>query len=945
MTSDRHERSSTRIARRIGPYELVGELGRGGMGAVFKAVHQPTGAVHAFKVLAPAGAQVTETAVARFRREAEALARISPHPALAAVHSSGVTPRGDPWMAMDLVEGESLAVRLRRTGALPTREAAALVVTLARAVEHVHGHGVLHRDIKPGNVVVDAEGRPHLVDFGLAYDPAEVALTATGQLVGTPAFMAPEQVAREQGGARLGPPTDVYGLGALLYTLIAGRPPFEGESDLNIVAAVMKEEPTAPSRAASADGLAPAFDEVCLRALRKDPSARPRSAAAFADELEAILASGASAPTARDGAPRRSSIGLVLVAVLIVAVATIAWAVGVGRPAPDPVIEGDPWGDAMARLAAGDLTALDRAEAAAAGDREREQLIETLRDLVAGDAVAVRTVRFDEEPWRGLRSAVGCLLVEAGRLDDLVRVAEHAPTITRDPLVIAALERFGAAFDGDEDDLAAALTLASGDEVDDGGLVGRLADLRFRMLSVWLDRRIADGANLDDLDEVPRGALTRALRRDDRRELELSAATRRRLFDRFRAAETPVPEQLSHAELLLACSTLSVDRHAETLDQLLGMLVSSAITGQQGLIAVEGSYLLLRARAFPMVLSNVRSHVIDRDRVASEVRAELELPAGARSATRIAALTFIGSERGVIGPGGGVDPDPIPIWPSIEAVLRLDATEPDGCLPGWVLATVTVLLWTPSGRKNDELEARADALLDELWGSEPGRSVWTRLLEEAYRRELREPVARRMPQTAFLLAAHGQGSYAQLDVLREGLVWAIERRELFLQGPVAVISGASSVVGRHRILFVQATARSAERRDAHRSEPCDECARITNLVALMDATERLGEEARVVEVFREWAHDRPERALERLDVLLDSTGGDEHLPVVVGLIHGARIMLDRDREDVARALLERTGEATSALLVRAELWDRLGETDRARADRAAYERLMTGGGR
>ncbi len=277
---------------RIGPYELLDELGRGGMGRVFRARHVQTAAIHAIKLVtaAPADAEAAGRRLARFRREVEVLARVGGHPGVVAIHSVGIAG-GQPWCAMELVEGETLHQRLRH-GRFPPADAVALVAEIARALDFVHGHGVVHRDLKPENILIGADGRPRVSDFGLAYDVFDDALTRSGALLGTPAFMPPEQVARDRRTDSLGAAADVYGLGALLYACLTARPPVEGEG-LALLNAVLTQVPDPPSD--HAPGVSSELDALCLRALEKCPADRPASALELASALEALRGSAASA--------------------------------------------------------------------------------------------------------------------------------------------------------------------------------------------------------------------------------------------------------------------------------------------------------------------------------------------------------------------------------------------------------------------------------------------------------------------------------------------------------------------------------------------------------------------------------------------------------------------------------------------------------------------------
>ncbi|MCO5166044.1 MAG: serine/threonine-protein kinase [Planctomycetes bacterium] len=277
-------------SRRLGRFVVLQELGRGGMGVVLRAFDPAAGRPVAIK-LVTAAAAVGPAAWARFEREATATARLQ-HPGIVKVHEVG-QDRGRPFLVMELVEGESLEALLAR-GPLPRRQAVALARDLALALAHAHERGVVHRDVKPGNVLVDRLGRPRLTDFGLArLGPSE--LTRTGELLGTPSYMAPEQAG--DSGRTHGPPTDVYGLGAVLYHLLVGRPPFDGGSLAALLKALLTDPPPPPRRLDPT--IDPSLERLVLRCLEKAPAARFPDGAALAAALEAWLAG--PAPAARRG--------------------------------------------------------------------------------------------------------------------------------------------------------------------------------------------------------------------------------------------------------------------------------------------------------------------------------------------------------------------------------------------------------------------------------------------------------------------------------------------------------------------------------------------------------------------------------------------------------------------------------------------------------------------
>jgi tRNA A-37 threonylcarbamoyl transferase component Bud32 len=262
----------------IAGYEILGELGRGGMSVVYKARQLRPDRVVALKCLLAGAHAVTERR-ARFLAEADAIARLQ-HPHIVQIYEVGQQD-GVPYLALEYLGGGSLATWLR--GRLPPSHlAAALVETLARAVQYAHEQGVIHRDLKPANVLLGLDGQAKVSDFGLAKHERP-DLTATGEVLGTPSYMAPEQAA-----GRGGPAADIYALGALLYELLTGRPPFRAATVLETLEQVRKQEPVPPARLQP--GLPRDLETIALKCLHKEPTRRYARAVDLAEDLRRFLA-------------------------------------------------------------------------------------------------------------------------------------------------------------------------------------------------------------------------------------------------------------------------------------------------------------------------------------------------------------------------------------------------------------------------------------------------------------------------------------------------------------------------------------------------------------------------------------------------------------------------------------------------------------------------------
>jgi serine/threonine protein kinase/predicted Zn-dependent protease len=323
----------------LGDYELLEEVGRGAQGVVFRARQKSLNRTVALKVIS-LGQWASKAHLKRFRREAEAAASLD-HPGIVPIYEVGERD-GSCYFSMKFVEGGQLDAVVRRE-AMPPRRAAELIAKVARTVHYAHEHGILHRDIKPGNILLDQKGEPHLTDFGLArLVETESTVTRTMEVLGTPSYMAPEQAMGNNAAIRS--VTDVYGLGAVLYQLLTGQPPFAGGTTYETIKLLLDTEPRQPRL------LNPKIDRdlstICLKCLEKDPKRRYSSALALAEDLEhwlkhePILARHTGIFTRGRKWVRRNPTSALLAASLVALAAAAGWIVWKSEFIRHPVTTG-----------------------------------------------------------------------------------------------------------------------------------------------------------------------------------------------------------------------------------------------------------------------------------------------------------------------------------------------------------------------------------------------------------------------------------------------------------------------------------------------------------------------------------------------------------------------------------------------------------------------------
>ncbi len=936
---------------RVGDYLVVDALGRGGMGAVYGVRHVRTGVAYALKVLTSSDRD--GRAFARFRREVEALARTDGHPAIVRIHATGADATGRPYYVMERIEGAPPAAPM------PAPEAARLIAALASAVEHLHACGIVHRDLKTANVLVDRDGSPRLLDLGIAYDAFAATLTATGDAVGTPAYMAPEQLGSGSGERRLGPPTDVYGLGAMLYELLTGRPPFLAASPVEMMAAVLRRAPERPR--SLAPETPPAIEAVCLRALAKDPAARYPTAAELARDLERFLA-GEPVAARGFGRPRRALVALATLAIVVAIVAAAVAATIRRDRASDAVFDAAARARAeeLARRAfAGELEALEEAAAlASAGalaDAEDARAIELLAALADGDGETLAAADLARPPFRNDERGAGLVrvLAAAGRGDALAALLARRPEAApRLAPTIAEVVVAGRAAVTDEvaDGVVAALegSARGRDPARREELRALVLRFRARRLVARVDERDAAGELLAIVRTT--GALP-----------ALDAAERTRIAEAGLAADPLVVEGLDPRLELAALATIEAPG-GELDERVRERLVSVLLQGETPFepaiseAALGAGVLLLRAGGLLVRPEMLGSFCPDEALVIRHI--EAERARGEPDPWALWLLTALRRGRAPIDLAAIEDrrgrqaARTLVVWPLIEELLVAASRDPAAPAPwlAWLAEILGSALCPPAAEAAAEEEDPSARLADRVrtrFEEDEVADAVDRLFRDASARERGRP-----PGAGHVIVPYersrwifrmGASSYEAARRAHPHILRAVEvvnaapplGRRLRAQGPLDEdVAWHAYWIGR---TLTDAAAGRGE-------EPCAEEESLATLRRALAAgplsRHAIGEQ---IEMIHDARHGRAERAVAEL----------ERIPLAHANVWATheqlgRILADQGRRGLAARVLEHSASGDRLVFEptwfegRAEVWERLGRDDRAEADREVARRLREG---
>ncbi len=991
----------SRIAEK---YLLDKELGRGGMGVVFRAVDTTVDRRVAIKVL---GANATaERDRARFLREAEACGRLH-HEGIVAIHEVGEHQQS-PFIVMQYVDGLPLNELLKRERQTH-RRMAEIVRDIARALAHAHDNGIIHRDIKPHNVMMEKDGRPRLMDFGLArVDTATEQLTKTGEMMGTPHYMAPEQV---ENRAPMTPATDVYALGGILYNGLTGQTPFTADSSLGIIKKVLMEDPTPPRRV---DTTIPVvLDAVAMRCLEKDPADRFPSAHEVADTLDRWLA-GEEVDVGRRSVLRRgvqkamrtnrrlvfavAGVAIAAVVVGLLAVVGLAYrraaeaervAVREAVSAFDAIYE---------RARGGELAALDEAPAAIARlaeldvpddellDRKRE-VLDTLGRLAGGDDVLLRQIDFKSEPWLSHRRVVLEVLVARGEVRPIAVLLEREPTLLRSgELAERVAEALADPAMTVTPKLASRLLRALGEDEEGADVAD--ADLAAARGRAILKARLVVRQNLPTL---TRGGAARRDELDPALQAIVDAS--RRFHGRLEVPDEAIDALIAHVgtlppdkpdpHTLLVLEAISAcvppdDRRNEELAALMWMALARTrgrgdAEERRRLFEIGCELHRLGAWVYSLEMlgnfaassDDAQAYLEERQRQLGPVEADRVVAADALSllTTLLPVDDRAAAREGV--PGALFSPSRVAWclrkrWIIVERIMAREAARGD--VPGWVLS------WL-ARRIGDIVELQSPppvvdgmiAKAKKLFGLDLVAAI-TELHEKAAERDARLPARARDPRIAINHAhwvrRHGEGT--SKDRFDACLKRALEARDILLakrderyafdwQGRSFEALSLKGLCWEYRDL-----ARVLmQRPDDHQGAPCPHDATIASLArAARDVLpdDIAGPEIEALHLVR---HDRAEEALTVLTAhakqrdRVATQDGKKALGLEMGAVTRAfDYLIEQGRKDAARSFLDGTGAVrvhSSGVAVRARLWAKLGETERAAADRRLASQLRAKG--
>jgi tRNA A-37 threonylcarbamoyl transferase component Bud32/HEAT repeat protein len=719
--ADDGDATKPRIPEKLGRYQIINEIARGGMGVVYRARDPKLGRVVALKVLL-AGEGAGRETIARFIREARSAAGLK-HPGIVQVHDFGETG-GQHYFTMDYVEGRPLD-RVAEAGELPPRRALEVILSVARALEFAHERGIIHRDLKPANILVTADGTPVLTDFGLAKEVGDTGLSMTGTIFGTPAYMSPEQA---QGrSAEIDGRSDVYSLGSVLYELLTGMQPFSGETIYDVITQVITVDPPPPAvvnRELDAD-----LSTICLKALEKEPFRRYQTIGEMADDIQSHLSGGAiSARPLGAGeklvrAARKNArvIAWALGAAAAAAVLALgAWAL-FGRDRLDEFAESLGSSDAELRLAATENLAAEMAAGRLDGDdlaRAEGMIVRRLndgdrrvrlaalkvvdeRDLQAGGEALLKMVRADPDEEVRL-AAVRCRLPRPpkGIVPALLEIA-------RDPAEPRELRLAAVRAVGPLAGLAVKIPLVR----------LKLANQADRALCLEIDRALANIAprslmlrvyhiaESGEALEAASGAISKLIEKDN----ELA-----RLIDEIEGEEDPTPRPKKReplalvlrklrgkdpAERIEAAHDLGVIGHRDCLKPLLGALRDPE--AEVALAAAEAAAPIFRAEREKDVVAVLRdaklpagcrgaaAHLLGR----AEVRSAAAPIAAALGAEKnVPAAVLMASALGRLKVAAGVEPALVAALSDGAPPLRTAAAEALGRIGARSRETVGALV-------------------------------------------------------------------------------------------------------------------------------------------------------------------------------------------------------------------------------------------------------------